>query len=604
MHEPERFGQRWDLSFGDFSTRASMDDAVALLEARGGHRQPRWASSAAGTAHDLSVTVVAYLPGIGRMEPTVASGRVPIGPDEVLLGETAARALGVEIGDEIPLTIDFVGSTQSVTVVGFGVAGTALADPHPGRVAYVTPEAFEGAVELAPQVLLVELEPDADVEAATAALEAAYPDTVVGASSVPRSVLLWDQLSYAPVALAVAVLVLAAVALVNALVTSVRRRGRELAVLKAVGARRRQIRGVVAWQATAWALVAVLIGLPVGVVLSASGWEAITTSLGLHSPTAVPVLFVRGRRYCRSSPSQTSWRSSRVGRPRRSPPPPAPHRVTPGTVSRWACTGTRASCSAPTSSVRPTASSACSPAHHGKVRAVAKGVRKTKSRFGARLEPPTHLQLQLYEGRSELAHHRPGRDDRPLPGDPRRPRPPHPGRVDARGGRPARPRGRAEPAAVPDAPRRAAGAGRPQRPARGARLLPEGAGPRGVPARRRPLHRVRPHRRTSSPSTSTAGGTRCADAPRRAPPSAPRRSSLLDDILGGRLGQALNEPPSPATTEVEHLATPVAGAPPRAPLRSSPSSTAADRRLRSISSPPTRRPQRRSATGPGCGTRP
>ena len=40
--------------------------------------------------------------------------------------------------------------------------------------------------------------------------------------------------------------------------------------------------------------------------------------------------------------------------------------------------------------------------HHGKVRAVAKGVRKTKSRFGARLEPPTHLQLQLYEGRGEL----------------------------------------------------------------------------------------------------------------------------------------------------------------------------------------------------------
>ena len=93
-------------------------------------------------------------------------------------------------------------------------------------------------------------------------------------------------------ALAVAVLVLAAVALVNALVTSVRRRGRELAVLKAVGAGRRQIRGVVAWQATAWALVAALIGLPLGVVLGASGWEAITTSLGLHSPTAVPVLFV------------------------------------------------------------------------------------------------------------------------------------------------------------------------------------------------------------------------------------------------------------------------------------------------------------------------
>ena len=35
----------------------------------------------------------------------------------------------------------------------------------------------------------------------------------------------------------------------------------------------------------------------------------------------------------------------------------------------------------------------------GKVRAVAKGVRKTKSKFGGRLEPMTHVTLQLYEGR-------------------------------------------------------------------------------------------------------------------------------------------------------------------------------------------------------------
>jgi DNA repair protein RecO (recombination protein O) len=35
----------------------------------------------------------------------------------------------------------------------------------------------------------------------------------------------------------------------------------------------------------------------------------------------------------------------------------------------------------------------------GKVRAVAKGVRKTKSRFGGRLEPFTHVDLLLYQGR-------------------------------------------------------------------------------------------------------------------------------------------------------------------------------------------------------------
>ncbi len=38
--------------------------------------------------------------------------------------------------------------------------------------------------------------------------------------------------------------------------------------------------------------------------------------------------------------------------------------------------------------------------HHGKVRAVAKGVRKTRSRFGSRLEPFTHVDLQLSTGRN------------------------------------------------------------------------------------------------------------------------------------------------------------------------------------------------------------
>lgn len=39
-------------------------------------------------------------------------------------------------------------------------------------------------------------------------------------------------------------------------------------------------------------------------------------------------------------------------------------------------------------------------AGHGKVRAVAKGVRKTRSKFGARLEPTSHVAAQFYEGRN------------------------------------------------------------------------------------------------------------------------------------------------------------------------------------------------------------
>jgi DNA repair protein RecO (recombination protein O) len=38
--------------------------------------------------------------------------------------------------------------------------------------------------------------------------------------------------------------------------------------------------------------------------------------------------------------------------------------------------------------------------HNGRVRAVAKGIRRTKSRFGARLEPFTHVDVMIHAGRS------------------------------------------------------------------------------------------------------------------------------------------------------------------------------------------------------------
>ena len=37
---------------------------------------------------------------------------------------------------------------------------------------------------------------------------------------------------------------------------------------------------------------------------------------------------------------------------------------------------------------------------HGRVRAVAKGVRRTKSKFGARLEPASLVDIQLYIGKT------------------------------------------------------------------------------------------------------------------------------------------------------------------------------------------------------------
>jgi predicted lysophospholipase L1 biosynthesis ABC-type transport system permease subunit len=90
----------------------------------------------------------------------------------------------------------------------------------------------------------------------------------------------------------VVVCVLAAVAVANALVTSTRRRRTDLAVLKALGAGGRQLRRMVAWQSTTWAGLSVVVGVPVGLVVGAAGWEAITGSLGLRRPTAFPAMVV------------------------------------------------------------------------------------------------------------------------------------------------------------------------------------------------------------------------------------------------------------------------------------------------------------------------
>ncbi|MDQ1449192.1 MAG: putative transport system permease protein, partial [Actinomycetota bacterium] len=74
----------------------------------------------------------------------------------------------------------------------------------------------------------------------------------------------------------------------NALVSSVRRRGRELAVLRTLGFVRRQISAILAWQATTVAIVAIVIGLPLGIAAGRWTWMLVTRRLGLPDDAIVP----------------------------------------------------------------------------------------------------------------------------------------------------------------------------------------------------------------------------------------------------------------------------------------------------------------------------
>lgn len=194
----------------------------------------------------------------------------------------------------------------------------------------------------------------------------------------------------------------------------------------------------------------------------------------------------------------------------------------------------------------------------GKVRAVAKGVRKTRSKFGSRLEPMSHVALQLYEGREldlvtqvdSIDHFRGLRDD-----------------LDQI----------ARASAMLETADQLAqeGAANPRlyEMLLGAlRTLDSSHSPLVVPAffwKVLALEGYRPEVDhcvmcgEGGPTDALvalvafdleSGGLLCHGCRRGTAVSA-EAVELLQQILGGRLNDALSAPPSPASREVDHLAT-------------------------------------------------
>ena len=95
-----------------------------------------------------------------------------------------------------------------------------------------------------------------------------------------------------PLALAGLMAALAAATLAHLLVTSIRRRGRELAIVKTLGFVPRQVRTAVAWQATTLAIAAIAIGVPLGVAAGRWAWIVFARGLGIVPAPEVPILLL------------------------------------------------------------------------------------------------------------------------------------------------------------------------------------------------------------------------------------------------------------------------------------------------------------------------
>lgn len=297
---PEDYGVTWDVSVGE----AGMPEQAAALEdrlAKNADVEAFAGITGEGlTVGDARVEVPALVlfEGTGAVGPRVAEGRAPRGPDEIAFGGQTMDELGLVVGDTVDVA---VGESEAapLRVTGEVLLNSAgLIDdldngegallPDPAQQRLVTPE--DRALSF-PAAYLVRLDPTADRAAELARFERNFPRTVVRPLT-PSEVDNLTRVSGLPVVLAALVAVMGTGTIVHALVSSVRRRRRDLAMLGGLGFVRRQVSATLAWQATAFGVLALLVGIPLGVAVGRWSWRLTADALWVVSSPRVPVLTV------------------------------------------------------------------------------------------------------------------------------------------------------------------------------------------------------------------------------------------------------------------------------------------------------------------------
>lgn len=288
---PRLYGWDWDIGIGNPYVPYGAGGALDLLR-----KEPSVVGLAAGTtAVQISVRgVTVNVWGLdvvrGSAVPTVIRGRWPQRDGEIALGPKTLRRLDVGLGATVPVVL---GATRApMTVVGEILPPAGGAYQLVGALGEGAGMTFSQLRRLAfidvPNLITVRLAPGTDVTgllrrvAAVAApnLEIERPESGNGLEDLERA----KQL---PLALAGTLALAAAAAVGHALIASVRRRRRDLAILKTVGFVRSQTFVSVASQATTFATIAVLFGIPAGLIGGRWLWSVFATrTLGTLS---VPV---------------------------------------------------------------------------------------------------------------------------------------------------------------------------------------------------------------------------------------------------------------------------------------------------------------------------
>jgi hypothetical protein len=251
-----------------------------------------------GSGH---IPAIRLAPGRGpQLWPTVVEGRAPETSDEVVLGTKTLKSAHLNLGQTIDAQLQEGTSPRPLRIVGRAVF------PFFGHGSFTPTGLGEGAAvrDAVPDrqgvnFFLARLAPGTPIdpvafEAVLRQLNVCPGDQACGVFTAQRPV---DISNYAriqgtPLVLAGVLAVLAVGTLAHLLITSIRRRRRDLAVLKTLGFLRGQISAAVAWQASILVALALLIGLPVGVAAGRWVWMLSASRLGVPADPLVPFTFV------------------------------------------------------------------------------------------------------------------------------------------------------------------------------------------------------------------------------------------------------------------------------------------------------------------------
>jgi len=229
----------------------------------------------------------------------IIDGHAPTGPTEVVLDQAIAKAQGFQVGDQVSVTAG-QGETTAFTLVGiarfgkaenFSGASAALFDTataqkiaaEPGKFDWIEVAAQPGVSQAKVVENIQQSGLPSDTEAITGAqFTKENQDTFRKVFSTFKTFLL---------VFAVIALFVGAFIIYNTFSIIVAQRTREVAMLRAIGASRRQVLGSVIAESAIVGLIASIIGVGVGIVLALGLKAAFSAGGGL--PPGSPVISAR-----------------------------------------------------------------------------------------------------------------------------------------------------------------------------------------------------------------------------------------------------------------------------------------------------------------------